>query len=231
MNGEKYYMKLITFQSFAALEYLKNHGYLICDDRYINQSKMSFFYRWIIKGMNQRIKNQTSARFPLWCWVKCGNSICPPRHKGKPVEGFDVKITFHAEPKDLFITDFRRYSFLLSNLYIPRDKKDQQWFNQLLEERHITKDELKAYVRPDKYPNHRTDQEFLDVCRIIEQSFERCITQDSDILQGCLWKIDQSQIEQIEILEDNGYIYGSLNYKHADGKRRDWIQEFYQSLQ
>ena len=87
-----------------------------------------------------------------------------------------------------------------------------------MEERHITKDELKAYVRPDKYPNHRTDQEFLDVCRIIEQSFERCITQDSDILQGCLWKIDQSQIEQIEILEDNGYIYGSLNYKHTDGK-------------
>ena len=58
------------------------------------------------------------------------------------------------------ITDFRRYSFLLSNLYIPRDKKDQQWFNQLLEERHITKDELKAYVRPDKYPDHRTDQDF-----------------------------------------------------------------------
>lgn len=49
-------MKLITFQSFAALEYLKKHGYLICNDRYIDQSKMFFFYRWIIKEMNRRLK-------------------------------------------------------------------------------------------------------------------------------------------------------------------------------
>lgn len=180
--------------------------------------------------MNQRVKNQTTARFPIWCWVKCGNSICPPRHKGKPVEGFDVKITFHAEEQDLFITDFRRYSFLLSNLYIPRDKQDEQWFEQLLDDKQITREELKAYVRPDKFPNHRIDQTFLEVCKIIEQSFDRCITKDSDILQGCIWKIDQTQIEQIEILEDDGYIYGSLNYKHMDGKRRNWIQEYYDSL-
>lgn len=223
-------MKLITFQSFAALNFLKQHGYLICDDRFIDQPKASFFYYWVIKKMNQRVKNQTTARFPIWCWVKCGNSICPPRHKGKPVEGFDVKITFHAEEQDLFITDFRRYSFLLSNLYIPRDKQDEQWFEQLLDDKQITREELKAYVRPDKFPNHRTDQTFLEVCKIIEQSFDRCITKDSDILQGCIWKIDQSQIEQIEILEDDGYIYGSLNYKHTDGKRRNWIQEYYNSL-
>lgn len=223
-------MKLITFQSFAALDFLKQHGYLICDDRFIDQPKASFFYYWVIKKMNQRVKNQTTARFPIWCWVKCGNSICPLRHKGKPVEGFDVKITFHAEEQDLFITDFRRYYFLLCNLYIPRDKQDEQWFEQLLDDKQITREELKAYVRPDKFSNHRIDQTFLEVCKIIEQSFDRCITKDSDILQGCIWKIDQTQIEQIEILEDDGYIYGSLNYKHTDGKRRNWIQEYYDSL-
>ena len=115
-------------------------------------------------------------------------------------------------------------------LYIPHNKQDEQWFEQLLDDKQITREELKAYVRPDKFPNYRTDQTFLEVCKIIEQSFDRCITKDSDILQGCIWKIDQSQIEQIEILEDDGYIYGSLNYKHTDGKRRNWIQEYYDSL-
>lgn len=31
-------MKLVTFQSFEALEYLNKFGYLICDDKYIEKS-------------------------------------------------------------------------------------------------------------------------------------------------------------------------------------------------
>lgn len=61
----------------------------------------------------------------------------------------------------------------------------------------------------------------------IEELFERCITNDSDILQGTVWDIKLSEVEKIEILKDDGYMYGSLNYVRKNNKRKDWIKEYY----
>ncbi len=128
--------------------------------------------------MEKQVKNEYNAKYPIWCWVKCYNNICPQRHKGTPVEGFDVKITFKKDKKDIFITDFRRYSFLLSNvLYIPGSIKDKEEFDKLLKEKNITFDDLKAYVRPDKYKTHREDKEFLNLCKMVRDSFDKCITE------------------------------------------------------
>lgn len=223
-------MKVITFQSKEALDYLNKNGYLICDDKYIDIKKSSLVYNWVINNMNFRINNDTEAKYPLWCWVKCGDDICPPKVKGERVKGFDVKITFNVDEKDIFITDFRRFSFILNNLYIPNSLDDKLYFDNLLEEKNITKEELKAYLRKDKYDTCRNDEEFLKVCEIVAKSFDRCITTDSDVLQGCIWKIDKNQIDNIEILEDDGYVYGSLNYVRKDGTRRNWREEFYNML-
>ncbi len=222
-------MKLITFQSYDALKSLINKGYLECNEKYINIPKMHPTYSWIIEKM-QTIANPTNAKYPLWAWVKCYNSICPPKHQGQPVPGFDVKITFHKNKKDILITDFRRYSFLLNNTYIPITIQDKHNFDNQLKTKNITEEELKAYVRPDKYPSHRQDQEYLDVCKQIRNSFDRCITEDSDILQGCIWRINLSEVEKIEILTNKDYCYGSLNYKKANGKRTNWREDFYKKL-
>lgn len=224
-------MKVITFQTKSALEYLIKNGYLICENKYVDIEKVGPTYNWLINNMNKKVENKTRAKYPIWCWVKCNDSICPPKHKGKRVEGFDVKITFNVKGSEIFITDFRRYSFLLSNLYIPDNNNDKDKFEKLLKDYKITKEELKAYVRKDKFNECRNDKEFLEVCNIIEKSFDKCITTDSNILQGCVWKIDYNQIENIEILsKDDGYVYGSLNYKRKNGKRRDWISEYYKML-
>lgn len=223
-------MKVITFQSKEALEYLNKNGYLICDDKYIDLKKSSLVYKWVVDNMNKVVTNKTGATYPLWCWVRCEDEICPPKVKGKKVEGFDVKITFNIDEKDIFITDFRMFSFILNNLYIPNSLRDKEAFDSLLKERNITKEELKAHLRKDKYDISRTDEEFIKVCNMIEKSFDRCINNDSDILQGCVWKIDKNQIENIEILEDDGYCYGSLNYLREDGTRRNWQEEYYNTL-
>ncbi len=110
--------------------------------------------------MNQSIENKYNVKYPIWCWVKCYNNIYPPKHKGEPVEGFDVKITFHKNKKDVFITDFRRYSFLLSNTYIPISLKDKKQFDNKLLNYNITDDDLKAFVRKDKFYFHRTDKNY-----------------------------------------------------------------------
>ena len=112
-------MKLVTFQSLDAVKDLFEKGYLECNRSKIDIKKAGPTYNWVIEKMNKLVKNEFNSSYPLWCWVKCYNSIVPPKRKGESVEGFDVKITFHKNKKDVFITDFRRYSFLLNNMYIP----------------------------------------------------------------------------------------------------------------
>lgn len=223
-------MKLVTFQSFEAVNDLFKKGYLECNKDKIDIVKAGPTYKWIVNKMNERILNTNKAEYPIWCWVKCYNGICPPKRKGKRVDGFDVKITFEKDEKDVFITDFRRFSFLLSNMYIPNSLKDKDNFEVKLKKYNITNEELKAYVRKDKFKLHRNDNDFINVCKMIENTFDRCITNDSDVLQGCVWRINLNEIENIEILKDDGYSYGTLNYIRSNGKRIDWKSDYYKML-
>ena len=223
-------MKLVTFQTIEAVNVLFKKGYLECNKNKINIEKAGPTYEWVINKMNEIIPNPNNVDYPLWCWIKCYNGICPPKKKGKRVEGFDVKITFNKNEKDVLITDFRRYSFLLNNTYIPNSLKEKDGFEKLLEKYNITEEELKAYVRPDKYKSHRTDKEYIDVCNKIKKTFDRCITKNSDVLQGCVWRINLYEVEKIEILKDDGYVYGSLNYIRSNGKRIDWQKDYYKLL-
>lgn len=223
-------MKLITFQSIDAVKDLFKKGYLECDKNKVEIDKFGTTYKWVISKMNERILNPNKVNYPIWCWVKCYNGICPPKRKGKRMDGCDVKITFYKDEKDVFITDFRRYSFLLNNIYIPNSKKEKDLFDKKLKKYNITQEELKAYVRKDKYKECRTDKEFNDICKEIENTFDRCITKNSDILQGCIWRINLDEIEAIEILNDDNYLYGALNYIRSNGKRIDWQKDFYKRL-
>lgn len=223
-------MKLVTFQTFDALKSLINTGELICDKKYIDLEKVGPTYQWIVEKMKETIPNDTNASYPIWCWVKCFNGICPPKHKGEKVDGFDVKITFNKPEKDVFITDFRRYSFLLKNIAIPNSLKEKNQFLEKIKKLNITLEELQMYVRPDKYKSHRNDEVYLKLCEEIKKTFDRCITKDSDILQGCVWDIKLSEVEKIEILPNDGYRYGSLNYVRSNGKRIDWQKDYYKLL-
>lgn len=70
----------------------------------------------------------------------------------------------------------------------------------------------------------------IETCRRIRDSFDKCITEDSDVLQGCVWEINLREVEKIEILNDRSYCYGSLNYVRGNGKRIDWQKDFYKIL-
>lgn len=223
-------MQLVTFQSLEALKDLVNKGYLECDEKHIDLRKLGVIYSWVTEKMNTCVENATHTKYPMWCWVKCYHNIYPPRRKGTPYEGCDVKITFTKSKENVFITDFRRYSFLLNNTYIPDSLEDKERFDRKLRELNISEDDLIAYVRRDKYDRYRKDKAYLEICREIWESFDKCITMDSDILQGCVWRINLSEIEKIEFLNDRSYSYGSLNYIRSNGKRINWREDFYKDL-
>ena len=141
-----------------------------------------------------------------------------------------MKIIFNKEEDEIFITDFRRYSFLLNNVYIPYTLKEKEQFDKKIKNLGITQEELKMYVRRDKYSSHRTDKVYLEICKEIRDTFDRCITKDSDILQGCIWNIKLSDVESIEFISNDGHRYGSLNYKRSNGQRMNWQKDFYKLL-
>lgn len=213
-----------------ALTNLINNGYLECEEKYVDIEKRGPTYRWLVEKMNQTISNEFNSSYPIWCWVKFKNGTCPPKHKRTPVKGFDVKIIFRKKKEDVFITDYEKFSFLLNNMYIPNNLKEKRLFEEKLKKNNITKDDLKAYVRPDKYISHRTDRAYLDICEEIRNSFCKCITAEGEILQGCVWRINLDEVEDIQFLNDKDYCYGSFNYKRKNGKRFDWINEYYKKL-
>ena len=110
-------MKLVTFQSFEALKYLIINKYLTRDEKYINIKKSGHTYDWIIKKRKDKIPNFSKGKYLIQAWVKCYNGIGPAKRKGSPIKGYDVKITFNKNHTEVFITDFRRFSFLLNNTY------------------------------------------------------------------------------------------------------------------
>ena len=116
-------MRLVTFQQMAAVKSLFENGFLEYDPKYSLLSKYQMAYDFIKKEMEKQVENKNKTMYPIWCWVKCYNFICPPKRKGKRVEGFDVKITFNKDVSDVFVTDFKRYSFVLNNKYIPMNEK------------------------------------------------------------------------------------------------------------
>lgn len=223
-------MKLVSFQSMDALRQLIEKGYLEADETCIDLKKMGPTYEWVVEKKNESIPNEHDVKFPLWCWVKFKRGICPPKHRGEPVKGFDVKITFEKAREDVFITDFRRYSFLLNNTYIPDNKQDKERFDEELKRNGIAAEELMAVVRRDKDIPIRSDKVFLDMCGKIRNSFSKCISEESDVLQGCIWRINLEEVSEIEILHDSDYRYGSFNYLRKNGKRFDWIKDFYDRL-
>lgn len=156
--------------------------------------------------MEERIGIAHASNFPIWCWVKCGRSTCPPRHKGAPAKGFEVKITFHKPESEILITDFRRYSFVMNNLYMPDSMADKARFDTA---------------------NLAADERQRQICA----SLVRCITGSSDVLQGCAWDVKLTEVERVEMLPNDGYCYGSLNDARADGTRRDWQREFYRLIE
>lgn len=119
--------------------------------------------------------------------------------------GYEVKITFHKPPEEVFVTDYRRYSFVLNHRYIPDSPEDKAAFDEKMKQHEISEGE-------------------------IDSSFDRCITYDSDVLQGCVWRILYSEVEKIEFLNDPDYQYGTFNYERKDGRRFDWIEDFYKRL-
>lgn len=213
-------MDLITFQPESALKELVNQGCLACNPQFVDTGRYDWVYNWVAEHMRKQVGSPQGIRYPVWCWVKFKSGICPPRHKGKPEPEAQIKITFSKPREEVFITDYRRYSFLLNHRYIPASLEDKRRFEDKLSRAGLEKDAAAS----------QPYQNYPEIDREIVESFQRCVTTESDVLQGCVWRLFLSDVQKIEFLRDRDYQYGTFNYLRKNGSRFNWIEDFYKHL-
>lgn len=196
-------MKLVTFQTLKAYNKLIENGYLIVDPSYINIKKYGVPYNWIVNKMNN-INNPYKASYPLWSWYSYGKIPHPRKNTLLPFFDEDnqiVKITFQKDDKDVLLTDFVKYCFMLTNEYLPSSQEDYIYFNNLMKDNKVTKDDLIKYIRRDKYDNYRNDENFNRINNLIQQSYDRVLNISSTYIQATIWDIKKEDIISIEFIK------------------------------
>ena len=196
-------MKLITIQTKSAYLNLIERGYLVTDERYVNELKYGVPYAFITSNM-QHICNPYNARFPVWAWVKYGKHLTPPKNKLLGFFANDeeeiVRITFNKPDSEVLVSDYVKYHFMLTNEYLPKNFEDKLMFDKFLSESGVSKEDLLAYIRRDKYKSFRTDAKFNEVNDKIKNSYNQIFENIGEYSQGTVWNIDKKDILKIEII-------------------------------
>ena len=197
-------MKLVTIQTMSAYNELKNNGYLITDSKYVNQLKYGVPYNFVINNM-KNIENRYNAEYPLWAWVKYGRCTMPPKHKmlGFFAENDNevVRITFNKPNSEVLVNDFVKYSFLLTNEYLPKTYNDYLTFDKYINSKNVSKNDLLAVVRKDKFNKVRSDNDFVEVNNKIQNSYCDIFNLETNYLQATVWDIKLSDIVKVEFIK------------------------------
>ena len=217
-------MRLVTFQSLEAFKDLKRKGVLKVPASFsnANSKKYDVPYHFIMTEMKKKLPD-SDAIYPLWAWEKCGGFIAPRKRKNilnirKPAK---VKITFSKPDKEVFLSDYMAYSFILSGHIVPKNKAEYALFLKAIVNLGIDLKELKAFVRKEK-----TSLKVKQLFPEIKKTWFRIFNLKSNVHQACIWDIKLEEVEKVELCDDPQFLYNSMNPLRPDGTRPDWKKEY-----
>ena len=196
-------MKLVTIQTKSAYDKLMSQGYLTTDTSFVNIPKYGVPYGYIVDHMKSTY-NKYHADYPLWVWVQYGMRISPPKNKllgfFPKDEDVIVRLTINKPDHEVLVSDYIKYHFMLTNEYLPLSIEDKVRFDNLMLEKSVSKEDLLAYIRRDKYPTYRTDDDFATINHEIQDSFSRIFDNMGDYKQGTIWCIEKADITKVEFI-------------------------------
>ena len=89
---------------------------------------------------------------------------------------------------------------MLTNEYLPGDLNDFQIVEKKIQDAGISKEDLLAYVRRDKFETYRKDKKFEEINQVIQKSYEKIFSDLGDFRQGTVWSIEKSEVKKVEII-------------------------------
>ena len=218
-------MKLVTFQTKKAYKILQKEGVLRADIAHTDLQKYGVPYDWVVGEMKKRkILPLNGEQYPLWAWAKCGASISPKKKKNTIHKVQDlVKITFEKPDRDILLSDYMAYSFILNGQIVPKTRKDYASFLQHMEQQGISLEDLKNFARGQKVSPK------VPISKI-RKSWTRIFDLKSTVHQACVWNIKMQDVIKVEALDNSNYLYGTMNAKRKDGSRPDWKKVYLKFL-
>lgn len=131
-------MRLVTYQTVEAVERLLKDGVLFIGENdlqftapYTNQENPHYkdLYNYIVKNMENLDGKTEQTIFPIWAWY----TVNGKRHISKENDQFYkgmYRLEIEVDRKDVLLTDFDKYCYLLNSSYLAKDEKDKEWYEK-----------------------------------------------------------------------------------------------------
>ena len=125
-------MRLWTIQSYEAYEKLINTGILRANKNYICDENFCYAYKWIIEKMKSNsIILPENVDYPIWGWYQWNGKRkrrdmrqrCYA-NSGKKI----VQLTIEVDNKDVLLSDFDLFHYVLNYWYLAKDEDDDKAF-------------------------------------------------------------------------------------------------------
>lgn len=125
-------MRLWTIQSYEAYKKLVDTGILRADKNCIYDENFRYAYKWIIEKMQSKsIILPENVDYPIWSWYQW-NGKRKRRdmrqwgyaNSGKKI----VQLTIEADAKDVLLSDFDLFHYVLNYWYLAKDEDEDKAF-------------------------------------------------------------------------------------------------------
>lgn len=124
-------MRLWTIQHLQAYNKLLENGVLRADENYCDNDSR-FAYDWMAEKMKYNgLVSPTGVNYPIWAWCKFEGKYKrrDMRERGYAKRGEKiVQLTIEVDDKDISLTDFDLFHYVLNYWYLPVDVSDQENF-------------------------------------------------------------------------------------------------------
>ncbi len=193
-------MTLWTIQSIAAWKTLQREQVLFSDQRY-SEDLFLDAYRWMSEQMECRIEPRPeNTSLPLWAWYQWDNAkrrkpdLRSSAHLPKGQRG--VRIEFEQSDKEVLLSDFDLWHYVLNYWYLPRTVADGEAFEAELSEHNLSFFEMKPL--PVRAYHQRIEDSWDRIFDLDWAEEEISDPFSKKSIQATFWKLHFDQIRDVQ---------------------------------
>ncbi len=202
-------MRLWTIQSISSYERMLQTGMLTANDQqHFSDHNFLNAYAWMSKKMIESniYPLSNGIEYPVWAWYQWeGKKKRLDMRKGGYAKRGDkiVQLTVDADMKNVLLSDFDLFHYVLNYMYLPLDEEDDMKF-----EKEYTS---AGYSWGDLSDTQIESEVMLSLRDKIIKSWDRIFDlskeddewlygkQDNKTIQATLWQIKLEQVKKAEI--------------------------------
>ena len=183
-------MIMWTIQPYSVYQQLVKNGCFYCNPNKSANWKDTDFrlaYQWMIKQLKAKVDlPYKQITTPLWAWYRSSNYHHQrPDFRWTRDYADEVCIEFEIPEKEVLLSDFEAWHFVLNNWYYSSATSEKEW-----------EQDEKWFDNLSKREQQRIKEEsWQRIFNITPQHGEW--TRNGEIVQGCFWPLQLNQVRRV----------------------------------